>query len=381
MSHSPLEFSVIDLDESCAARRGLLKLPHGEVETPAFLPVGTQGSVKAVTPEQVAETGAQMILANTYHLALRPGSDVVREAGGLHEFTGWKGPILTDSGGYQVFSLGELNKVDDDGVTFRSHIDGDEVRLTPSRCMEIQNDLGADIIMAFDECPPYPASREQVEKAVERTTRWAGLCRAAHRRDAEQALFGIVQGGCFDDLRRESARQLLDLDFPGYAIGGVSVGEPPEDMRRVVEVTAPLLPSGRPRYLMGVGMPEDLVDLSLQGIDLFDCVVATRHARNANLFTSKGVVKIRNSTWSRDFTPLDPDCSCYTCREFSRSYLRHLYHRAEILGPVLGTIHNLTWFQRLMFDLREAISAGRGLEFRKSCRERGVFSDRPAPAG
>ena len=346
MSHSPLEFSVIDLDESCAARRGLLKLPHGEVETPAFLPVGTQGSVKAVTPEQVAETGAQMILANTYHLALRPGSDVVREAGGLHAFTGWKGPILTDSGGYQVFSLGELNKVDDDGVTFRSHIDGDEVRLTPSRCMEIQNDLGADIIMAFDECPPYPASREQVEKAVERTTRWAGLCRAAHRRDAEQALFGIVQGGCFDDLRRESARQLIDLDFPGYAIGGVSVGEPPEDMRRVVEVTAPLLPSGRPRYLMGVGMPEDLVDLSLQGID-----------------------------------PLDPDCSCYTCREFSRSYLRHLYHRAEILGPVLGTIHNLTWFQRLMFDLREAISAGRGLEFRKSCRERGIFSDRPAPAG
>ncbi|MEE3198537.1 MAG: tRNA guanosine(34) transglycosylase Tgt [Planctomycetota bacterium] len=380
MSPSPLEFTVVAEDESSSARLGRLQLPHGVVDTPAFLPVGTQGSVKAVTPEQVAGTGAQMILANTYHLALRPGSDVVREAGGLHEFTGWKGPILTDSGGYQVFSLGDLNKVDDDGVTFRSHIDGAEVRLTPSRCMEIQNDLGADIIMAFDECPPYPASREQIEVAVRRTTRWAELCREAHSREADQALFGIVQGGCFDDLREESARQLLELDFPGYAIGGVSVGEPPEDMRRVVEVAAPLLPPGRPRYLMGVGMPEDLVDMSLQGIDLFDCVVATRHARNAGLFTSKGVVKIRNSAWKRDYTPLDDDCSCYTCREFSRSYLRHLYQRSEILGPILGTIHNLTWFQRLMSQLREAIAAGCGLEFRKSCRDRGFFSDRP-PAG
>ena len=378
MSPSPLEFTVVSEDESSAARLGRLQLPHGVVDTPAFLPVGTQGAVKAVTPEQVAGTGAQMILANTYHLALRPGSDVVREAGGLHEFTGWKGPILTDSGGYQVFSLGDLNKVDDDGVTFRSHLDGDEVRLTPRRCMEIQNDLGADIIMAFDECPPYPASREQVEAAVGRTTRWAELCREAHSREADQALFGIVQGGCFDDLREESARQLLELDFPGYAIGGVSVGEPPEDMRRVVEVTVPLLPPDRPRYLMGVGMPEDLVDMSLQGIDLFDCVVATRHARNAGLFTSKGVVKIRNSAWERDYNPLDDDCSCYTCREFSRSYLRHLYQRSEILGPILGTIHNLTWFQRLMSQLRGAIAAGCGLEFRKSCREKGFFSDRPS---
>ena len=330
--------------------------------------------------DAVAGTGAQMILANTYHLALRPGSEVVREAGGLHEFTGWKGPILTDSGGYQVYSLGDLNKIDDDGVTFRSHIDGAEIRLTPRRCMEIQNDLGADIIMAFDECPPYPADREQVERAVARTTRWAELCREAHSREADQALFGIVQGGGFDELRKESARQLLELDFPGYAIGGVSVGEPPEEMRRAVEVTAPLLPSTRPRYLMGVGMPEDLVDMSLKGIDLFDCVVATRHARNAGLFTSRGVVKIRNSSWQKDYKPLDEDCSCYTCREFSRSYLRHLYQRSEILGPILGTIHNLTWFQRLMSDLREAITAGCGLEFRKSCAEKGFFSDR-SPAG
>ena len=352
MSH-PLQFTLLAVDSTSSARVGLLRLPHGEMETPAFMPVGTQGTVKGILPRDLRETGARMILANTYHLALRPGAEIVRKAGGLHRFMGWDGPILTDSGGFQVFSLASLNKVTDDGVSFRSHIDGDLIHLTPERSIEIQNALGADVIMAFDECAPYTADRPAVERAVERTARWAERSVRAHGRE-DQALFGIVQGGVHDDLRRRSAVQITALDLPGYAIGGVSVGETPIEMRRAVEVTAPLLPVEKPRYVMGVGGPQDLVDMVASGVDLFDCVIPTRHARNASLFTRSGLVKIRNLAFAEDFSPLESDCPCATCRGFTRAYLRHLYSRDEMLGGMLGTIHNLTFFQRLMSDLRTA---------------------------
>jgi queuine tRNA-ribosyltransferase len=366
----PLDFEITARDPASPARCGRLRLPHGVVETPAFLPVGTQGSVKGVTPDQLEATGSPMILANTYHLALRPGADVVREAGGLHRFMGWERPILTDSGGFQVFSLADLAKIDDDGVTFRSHIDGAQIRLTPESSIQIQNDLGADIIMAFDECAPHPAKRWAIEQAVERTRGWAERSLAAHRRPDDQALFAIVQGGVHDDLREESARGLVDLDLPGYAIGGVSVGESPAEMRRAVHVVEPLLPVDRPRYLMGVGDPRDIVDMVALGIDFFDCVMATRNARNAMLFTSRGIVKIRNQRWKRDFGPLDESCSCLACERVSLAYLRHMYLRGEMIGPTLGTIHNLTWFQRLMADLRDAIRAGRALEFQEEFRRK-----------
>ena len=332
------------------------------------MPVGTQGSVKAVTPAQLLETGCQIILANTYHLALRPGADVVEGAGGLHAFMAWEGPILTDSGGYQVFSLADLNRVDDEGVTFRSHIDGDEIRLTPERSVEIQNRLGADIIMAFDECPPYPARREVVERAVERTARWAERSLAAHGR-SDQALFGIVQGGVHEDLRRRSAEQITALGFPGLAIGGVSVGESSRLMRLAVEATVDFLPEDRPRYLMGVGEPADIVDMVLLGIDLFDCVIPTRHARNAELFTDAGVVKIRNLCHEKAFEPLEEGCDCYTCSHFSRAYLRHIYMRGEMLASVLGTLHNLSFYQRLLRRLRQAIPEGRAGELGTRLRE------------
>lgn len=373
-----LSFEITHRDRETAARCGRIELRHGSVETPAFMPVGTQGAVKGVTPDQLRATGAQMILANTYHLALRPGEEIVRDAGGLHGFMAWDGPILTDSGGYQVFSLSDLNRVDEDGVVFQSHIDGQRIRLTPERSIEIQNALGADVIMAFDECAPWPAAHAKVRDAVERTTRWAERSREAHRRPGEQSLFGIVQGGTYDDLRERSARELLSIDFPGYAIGGVSVGEGPDLMRRVVEITAPLLPDDRPRYLMGVGGPRDLVDLALLGIDLFDCVVPTRHARNSNLFVPDGVIKIRNRAHERAFVPLDPTCDCYACRHVTRAYLRHLYMRGEMLGPVLGTIHNLRFFARLMEGLRAAIRAGEGGAYRDEIIRRRSASS-PAP--
>jgi queuine tRNA-ribosyltransferase len=357
-----LEFSVTHRDPCCAARAARLELPHGVVETPAFLPVGTQGSVKGVTPAQLCEVGTQMLLANTYHLALRPGPRVVQRAGGLHRFVAWDRPILTDSGGFQVFSLASLSQVDDDGVTFRSHIDGAVVRLSPEASVAIQNDLGADVIMAFDECAPHPASHERLERAVERTRRWAERCLAAHSR-SDQALFGIVQGGVDLELRRRSARDIAVLGFSGFAIGGVSVGETPQEMRDVVAVTAPLLPEDRPRYLMGVGEPRDIVDMVVLGIDLFDCVIPTRHARNAELFTRSGVVKIRNRQYEEAFRPVEEGCGCYTCRHFTLAYLRHLYTRKEMLAATLGTIHNLAFFHRLCADLRLAIQSGRALEF------------------
>jgi len=370
-----LRFELTARDPGCAARCGLMSLPHGEVETPAFLPVGTQGAVKGVTPEQIVATGSPMVLANTYHLTLRPGEDVIAAAGGLNRFMGWERPILTDSGGFQVFSLANLARVDDHGVTFRSHVDGAEVRLSPERSVEIQNALGADVIMAFDECAPHPAPRADVERAVERTRRWAERSLAAHRREHDQAVFAIVQGGVHDDLRERSARGLVALGFPGYAIGGVSVGETPQEMRRAVRVVEPLLPVDKPRYLMGVGDPRDLVDMVILGVDFFDCVMPTRNARNAFLFTSDGIVRIRNHRYERDFGPLDGVCDCYTCGNFSRGYLRHLYHRGEMLGPILGTIHNLRFLQRLTADLRDAIRAGRALEFQREFRRRALFGD------
>jgi queuine tRNA-ribosyltransferase len=328
------------------------------------MPVGTQGSVKGLTPRDLRECAVTMILANTYHLALRPGPELIQRAGGLHRFVSWDGPMLTDSGGYQVFSLAELGRIDDDGVSFRSHIDGALTRFTPEESIRVQNALGADVIMAFDECPPHGAPREKVSRAVDRTTRWAERSLTAHARAGDQALFGIVQGGVHGDLRVESARQITALDFPGIAIGGVSVGEPPAEMRRVVAACAPLLPRSKPLYLMGVGTPADLVEMVGYGVDMFDCVMPTRHARNTNLFLRRGVLKMRNSCHSGDFGPVDPDCPCYTCQNFSRSYLRHLYLRGEILASVLGTIHNLTFYQRVMTELREAIRAGRYGEYR-----------------
>ena len=352
-----------------------MRLPHGEVETPAFLPVGTQGCVKGVAPDQLESTGSPMMLANTYHLAIRPGAEVVREAGGLHDYIRWKRPILTDSGGFQVFSLADLNEIDDDGVTFRSHIDGQKVRFTPESSIGVQNDLGADIIMAFDECAPHPATRGQVERAVRRTTSWAERSLAAHARIDDQALFGIVQGGVYDDLRQRSAEELVPLDFPGYAIGGVSVGESPEEMRRAVRVVEPFLPVDRPRYLMGVGDPRDLVDMVVLGIDFFDCVIPTRNARNATLFASSGLVRIRNARYTRDFGPVDAECDCFCCANFSLSYLRHLYLRGEILGLTLGTIHNLAWFQRLTRDMRAAIRAGDLLEFQREFHAKALYGE------
>ena len=329
------------------------------------MPVGTQGTVKAMTPRDLEECGASIILANTYHLALRPGADLVRRAGGLHRFISWDGPILTDSGGYQVFSLADLNRVDEDGVSFRSHIDGALLRLTPESSVELQNSLGADVIMALDDCPAATASREQVAAAVERTTRWARRCFETHRR-SDQALFGIVQGGIFDDLRRRSAESLRQIDFPGFAIGGVSVGESPAEMRRIVKLCAPLLPEEKPLYLMGVGMPDDLVDMVGEGVDMFDCVIPTRNARNASLFVRGGALNLRNSCHSEDFGPVDPACGCYTCKNFSRAYLRHLYQRGEMLASILGSIHNVSFFQSLMGELRQAIRHGRYTEFRET---------------
>ncbi len=349
-----LRFEITCRDGATRGRAGLLHLPHGAVETPAFMPVGTQGTVKGMTPRDLEETGAQIILANTYHLALRPGADVIREAGGLHAFMGWRHPILTDSGGFQVYSLAPYRRVDDDGVTFRSHIDGELIRLSPESSVEIQNAFGSDVAMVLDECPPAGAERAVVEAAVERTVRWAGRCAAAHRRE-DQALFGIVQGGIYEDLRIACARRVEELDFPGYAIGGVAVGESPEEMRRIVGLSAPLLPEEKPRYLMGVGGPADLVDMAAFGVDLFDCVIPTRHARNASLFAREGLVKIRNGRFERDFRPVDESCPCYACRNFTRAYLRHLYLRGEMLAGMLGTLHNLTFFQRLMAEIRGAI--------------------------
>jgi queuine tRNA-ribosyltransferase len=357
------QFHLDAIDAQTGARTGRWVTPHGVVETPAFMPVGTRGSVKGVWPHQLLDAGAHMILANTYHLALRPGSEIVRDLGGLHRFMNWDGPILTDSGGFQVFSLSDLRRMDEQAVVFKSHIDGSLLELSPEKAMRIQEDLGADCIMCLDECPPHGTDETKLEASVDLTTRWARRCRESHQR-SDQALFGIVQGGTNRGLRERSAEGLLPLDFPGYAIGGLSVGEAPSEMYRTLEFTTPLLPAGKPRYLMGVGRPIDIIEAVCRGVDLFDCVMPTRNARNATAFTSRGTLKMRNLRHQRDEGPLDPDCQCPTCKGFSRGYLRHLFMVEEMLGPMLLSVHNLHFYQTVMRGLRDAIKSNRLLDFR-----------------
>ena len=338
------------------ARRGTLTLAHGEIETPAFMPVGTYGTVKAMSPAELHEIGAGIVLGNTFHLWLRPGLEVIGAHGGLHRFMGWDGPILTDSGGFQVFSLGALRKISEDGVKFASPVNGDRLLLTPEESMRIQRVLNADIAMIFDECTPYPADEREAGESMRLSLRWAARSRSAHTENPN-ALFGIVQGGMYEQLRDESLAELQRIGFDGYAIGGLSVGEPKEDMQRILAHTAPRLPAGKPRYLMGVGTPEDLVEAVTAGIDMFDCVLPTRNARNGWLFTRYGDVKIKNAAHRHDTRPLDADCGCYCCRNFTRAYLHHLHRVNEILGARLNTIHNLFYYLSLMRELREAITA------------------------
>ncbi|MFH1910567.1 MAG: tRNA guanosine(34) transglycosylase Tgt [Pseudomonadota bacterium] len=359
-----MDFTQIAKDPHCGARTGKIATPHGEVATPAFMPVGTQGTVKALTPEQVRALGAEIILGNTYHLYLRPGHRLIAAQGGLHRFMNWQGPILTDSGGFQIYSLGTLRTITDEGVDFQSHIDGSSHFLSPESAVEIQEALGSDIMMCLDECIPYPATRDEAEAALERTALWAARCKSS-RRNHSQALFGIIQGGVYPDLRRLSAESLLEIGFDGYALGGLSVGEPKELMLENLAATTPLLPENRPRYLMGVGTPEDLVDCVYHGIDMFDCVMPTRSARNGLLFTNGEKVVIKNARNREDGSPIDSACDCYTCLNYSRAYLRHLYVAGEILAMVLNTIHNLRYYLRLMERIREAVREGRYRDFRK----------------
>ena len=337
------------------ARRGVIHTPHGDIQTPIFMPVGTQATVKSMTPEELKEeVKAQIILSNTYHLYLRPGQEIVKEAGGLHNFMKWDRPILTDSGGFQVFSLSSLRKITEEGVAFHSHLDGSKHLFTPESVMKTEEDLGADIIMAFDECCPYPSTYEYTKNSMERTTRWAKRCKEAHTTE-NQALFGIIQGGFFEDLRKKSAEDLIALDLPGYAIGGISVGEPKEEFLKMLYYTTPLMPKDKPRYLMGVGTPDYLIEAALAGIDMCDCVLPTRIARNGTALTSHGKVVVRNTTYERDWTPLDPECDCYTCKNYTRAYIRHLVKANEILGVRLLSIHNLRFLTRLMENIRTAI--------------------------
>ncbi len=361
MVASPPSFELLGTDPESSARRGVLHTGHGAVPTPAFMPVGTQGTVKGCTIDLLRQTGTTMLLGNTYHLALRPGADVVAELGGLHRFMGWDGPILTDSGGFQIFSLERLCRVTDQAVEFRSHVDGSRLALSPERAIALQEALGSDVAMVLDHVVALPCPGDEVRAACERTIAWAARCRGvASRRD--QLLFAIVQGGLEPDLRAWCARELVTLDFAGYAVGGLSVGETAEEMYRMVEVTCPWLPADRPRYLMGVGRPEDILEAVRRGIDLFDCVLPTRNGRNALAFTATGPLRLRNARHSRDPRPLDPRCSCPACRH-SRAYLHHLFRAGEMLGPMLLTLHNLTYYQALMASIRTAIEAGEFVEF------------------
>ncbi len=379
MSQPGFEFAIQCVDHSTSARRGVFNTPHGKVDTPAFMPVGTVGTVKGLTIDQLRATNAQMILGNTYHLALRPGEEVVRDLGGLHEFMGWDGPILTDSGGFQLFSLARMTKVTDRGAVFRSHIDGSQLELTPERAIAIQEALGSDVAMVLDHVLALPAPREAMEDAVERTRLWAARCRDSATRD-DQVQFAIVQGGLDAELRERSAAGLVELDFPGYAIGGLSVGESPEEMYTAIESTEPFLPRDRPRYLMGVGRPIDLLEAVARGVDLFDCVMPTRNGRNALAFTAEGTLRLRNLKFQRDERPLEPDCPCPACRH-SRGYLRHLFMAGEMLGPILLTAHNLTYYQRLMAAARAAIERGDFVAFRATSIDGWNRGPEPESAG
>ncbi|MCK5263131.1 MAG: tRNA guanosine(34) transglycosylase Tgt, partial [Gammaproteobacteria bacterium] len=340
-----MKFTLINSNKT--ARRGRLEFERGSVETPAFMPVGTYGTVKAMTPEELEGMGAQIILGNTFHLMLRPGTEIIKKHGDLHDFTHWQGPILTDSGGFQVFSLAKMRKISEKGVVFQSPIDGSKVELTPESSMQVQKDLGSDIVMIFDECTPYPATETEASESMELSLRWADRCKKAHEGNPN-ALFGIVQGGMYPSLRHRSAEVLTEIGFDGYAIGGLSVGEPEDERNNVLNETLPLLPEDKPRYLMGVGTPSDIIEAVRRGVDMFDCVIPTRHARTGFLYTSKGIIKIRNSKYTDDIRPLDEQCDCYTCKNYSRSYLRHLDKCKEILGVRLNTIHNLHYYQNLM---------------------------------
>ena len=364
MSTSPIRYELIKTCKQTGARLGKVHTPHGSFETPVFMPVGTLATVKTMSPEELKEMGAGIILSNTYHLWLRPGNEIVKEAGGLHKFMNWDRAILTDSGGFQVFSLSEFRKIEEEGVHFRNHLNGDKLFLSPEKAMHIQNDLGSDIMMAFDECPPYPAEYDYMKKSVERTTRWAERCLKAHNRPNDQGLFGIIQGGEYEELRKLSAKDLVSMDFPGYAVGGLSVGEPKDVMNRVLEFTTPLMPSNKPRYLMGVGSPDSLIDGAIRGIDMCDCVLPTRIARNGTLMTSEGRLVVKNAKFAKDFGPLDENCDCYTCRNFSRAYIRHLIKSDETFGLRLTSYHNLYFLVNLMEKVRQAIREDRLGDFR-----------------
>ncbi|MBP3908992.1 tRNA guanosine(34) transglycosylase Tgt [Turicibacter bilis] len=360
-----IKYELIHECKQSGARYGKLHTPHGTFETPVFMPVGTLATVKTLSPEELDQMGAKIILANTYHLWLQPGEKIVEEAGGLHKFENWGGAILTDSGGFQVFSLSKLREITEEGVTFRDHRNGAPLFMSPEISIGVQNSLGADIIMSFDECPPYPATFEYMKNSVDRTIRWAERGKKAHKNPETQALFGIVQGGEFPELRKYCAEKLVEMDFPGYSIGGVSVGEPKDVARKMIEYTVPYLPKDKPRYLMGVGSPDDLIDGAIRGIDMFDCVLPTRIARHGTAMTSVGRVVIKNKVYERDFTPLDPNCDCYTCKNYTRSYIRHLIKANESFGQRLVSYHNLHFLINLMEQIREAIRNDRLLDFRE----------------
>ena len=347
-----ITYELIHECKQTGARRGVIHTPHGDIQTPVFMPVGTQATVKTMTPEELKGIGAQIILSNTYHLYLRPGNEIVKEAGHLHQFMNWDRPILTDCGGFQVFSLSDLRTITEEGVEFKSHLDGSKHFFSPEKVMEIEEDLGADIIMSFDECVGYPATYEYTKQSMERTTRWAKRCKKAHTTTETQGLFGIIQGGFYKDLREQSAKDLIELDFPGYAIGGISVGEPKSEFLDILRYTTPLMPSNKPRYLMGVGTPDYLIEAALAGIDMCDCVLPTRIARNGTAMTWNGKVVVRNATYERDFSPLDAECDCYTCKNYTKAYLRHLVKTKEILGDRLLSIHNLYFLTKLMERVR-----------------------------
>lgn len=360
-----LEYRLIKKEKHTGARLGEIKTPHGIIETPIFMPVGTLATVKSLSPEELKAMNAQIILSNTYHLWLRPGDDIVKEAGGLHQFMNWDRPILTDSGGFQVFSLSDNRKLTEEGVHFKSHLDGRKLFLSPEKAIEIENNLGADIIMSLDECPDFNHDYDYVKHSIERTTRWAERGLKAHQRPDDQALFGILQGAGYKDLRLQHAKDMISLDFPGYSIGGLSVGESKEDMYQVLDYLTPVMPEGKPRYLMGVGNPDALIEGVIRGVDMFDCVLATRIARNGTCMTSQGRLVVKNAPYQRDFNPIDPNCSCYTCQNFSRAYVRHLFKADETFGLRLTSIHNLHFLLDLMAQVRQAIREDRLLDFKE----------------
>ena len=367
-------YELIKTCKQSGARLGKIHTPHGTIDTPIFMPVGTLATVKTLSPEELNEMSAQIILSNTYHLWLRPGEEIVKEAGGLHSFMNWHKPILTDSGGFQVFSLSKLRDIQEEGVYFRNHLNGEKLFLSPEKAVEIQEALGADIIMAFDECPPYPAEEPYMKSSVERTSRWAERCLEAQTNSENQALLGIVQGGAYEKYRKQSVNDLLSLDFPGYAIGGLSVGEPKEIMYEVLEMTTPLLPDDKPRYLMGVGSADALIEGAIRGIDMFDCVLPTRIARNGTCMTSTGRLVVRNAKYARDFRPIDENCDCYTCRNYSRAYIRHLVKANETFGFRLTSYHNLYFLLNLMKNVRDAIQEDRLLDFKEEFFEQYGFN-------